>query len=182
MPTGALVRLYRIQRRMRTVSLATHAGLTARYLEMIEAGSKTPSLPVLRKLARVLGVRTSALVGEAPSEAQEGPVNPRLAEVERALSTYRSLALTIPGSVPRWGAQTQADPPIGTICSPDAPAGRQLEPFAAPRSPADLTDLEMTVASPSFVCPGSASRPYWSRQAGDLCTLIRRSPLVGAHR
>lgn len=93
MPTGALVRLYRIERRMSTVSLATHAGITARYLEMIEADSKTPSLPVLRNLAKVLGVRTSALLGEAPSEAHEGPVNPRLAEVERALFTYRSLAL-----------------------------------------------------------------------------------------
>ncbi|MGH3719427.1 MAG: helix-turn-helix domain-containing protein [Pseudonocardiaceae bacterium] len=100
MPTGALVRLYRIQRRMSTVSLATHAGITVRYLEMIEADSKTPSLPVLRKLAKVLGVRTSALVGEAPSEDHEGPVNPRLAEVERALFTYRSLALTDPGQFP----------------------------------------------------------------------------------
>lgn len=93
MPTGALVRLYRVERRMSTVSLATHAGITARYLEMIEAGTKTPTLPVLRNLAKILGVRTSALVGEAPSEDHEGPVNPRLAEVERALYTYRSLAL-----------------------------------------------------------------------------------------
>jgi transcriptional regulator with XRE-family HTH domain len=100
MPTGALVRLYRIQRRMSTVSLATHAGITVRYLEMIEADSKTPSLPVLRKLAKVLGVRTSALVGEPPSEDYEGPVNPRLAEVERALFTYRSLALTEPRQLP----------------------------------------------------------------------------------
>jgi transcriptional regulator with XRE-family HTH domain len=100
MPTGALVRLYRIQRRMSTVSLATHAGITVRYLEMIEADSKTPSVPVLRKLAKVLSVRTSALVGEAPSEDHEGPVNPRLAEVERALFTYRSLALADPGCPP----------------------------------------------------------------------------------
>jgi hypothetical protein len=54
----------------------------------------------LRKLAKVLGVRTSALIGEAPSEAHEGPVNPRLAEVERALYTYRSLALTDPRQSP----------------------------------------------------------------------------------
>ncbi len=94
MPTGALVRLYRVQRRMSTVSLATYAGITVRYLEMIEADSKTPSVPVLRKLASVLGVRTSALLGEAPSEDHEGPVNPRLAEVERALYTYRSIGLT----------------------------------------------------------------------------------------
>ncbi|MGH3914884.1 MAG: helix-turn-helix domain-containing protein, partial [Pseudonocardiaceae bacterium] len=92
MPTGALVRLYRIKRRMGTTSLATHAGITVRYLEMIEAEGKTPSVPVLRRLAKVLGVRTSSLLGEAPSENHEGPINPRLAEVERALCTYRSLA------------------------------------------------------------------------------------------
>lgn len=94
MPTGALIRLYRIDRRKSTVSVATHAGITVRYLEMIEAGTKTPSIPVLRKLAQVLGVRTSALIGEAPSEDYEGPVNPRLAEVERALVTYPSLSLS----------------------------------------------------------------------------------------
>jgi transcriptional regulator with XRE-family HTH domain len=93
MPTGALVRLYRIDRKKSVVNVATHAGITARYLEMIEAGTATPSLAVLRKLAKVLGVRTSALVGEAPSEDHEGAVNPRLAEVERALFTYRSLTL-----------------------------------------------------------------------------------------
>jgi transcriptional regulator with XRE-family HTH domain len=94
MPTGQLIRLYRIDRKKSKVNVATHAGITARYLEMIEAGTKTPSLPVLRRLAKVLGVRTSALIGEAPSEDHEGPVNPRLAEVERALFTYRSLSLT----------------------------------------------------------------------------------------
>jgi transcriptional regulator with XRE-family HTH domain len=91
MPTGHLIRLYRIDRKKSTVNIATHAGITARYLEMIEAGTKTPSLPVLRRLAKVLGVRTSALIGEVPSEDHEGLVNPRLAEVERALFTYRSL-------------------------------------------------------------------------------------------
>jgi transcriptional regulator with XRE-family HTH domain len=101
MPTGALVRLYRIERRMSTVSLATHAGITVRYLEMIEADSKTPSLPVLRKLAKVLRVRTSALMGEPPSENHEGPVNPRLAEVERALFTYRTLRQDAPDTPPQ---------------------------------------------------------------------------------
>lgn len=100
MPTGALVRLYRVERRMSTVALATHAGITARYLEMIEADSKTPSVPVLRKLAKVLGLRTSALLGETPSEDHDGPINPRLAEVERALYTYRSLALSDGGQLP----------------------------------------------------------------------------------
>ncbi|MGH3979087.1 MAG: helix-turn-helix domain-containing protein [Pseudonocardiaceae bacterium] len=93
MPTGQLIRLYRIDRRKSTVSLATNAGITVRYLEMIEAGSKTPSLPVLRGIAQVLGVRTAALISDAPSESHEGPVNPRLAEIERALFTYRSVSL-----------------------------------------------------------------------------------------
>ncbi len=100
MPIGALVRLYRIEQRRSTVSLATHAGITVRYLEMIEADSKTPSVPVLRKLAKVLGVRTSALLGEAPSEDHEGPINPRLAELERALFTYRSLQPTDGAELP----------------------------------------------------------------------------------
>ncbi|MBV9141226.1 MAG: helix-turn-helix transcriptional regulator [Pseudonocardiales bacterium] len=100
MPIGALVRLYRIERRRSVVSLATHAGITTRYLEMIEADSATPSVPVLRRLAKVLGVRTAALLGEAPSEDQEGPIGPRLAEVERALCTYRSLALSAIGELP----------------------------------------------------------------------------------
>ncbi len=99
-PTGQLIRLYRIDRKKSTVNVATHAGITVRYLEMIEAGTKTPSLPVLRKLAKVLGVRTSTLIGEAPSEDHEGPVNPRLAEMERALFTYRSLRLADGAELP----------------------------------------------------------------------------------
>ncbi|MBV9139470.1 MAG: helix-turn-helix domain-containing protein [Pseudonocardiales bacterium] len=94
MPTGQLVRVYRIARKKNTVTLAAHAGITVRCLEMIEAGTTTPSLPVLRKLAKVLGVRTSALIGAAPSENHEGPVNAGLAATERALYTYRSLSLT----------------------------------------------------------------------------------------
>ncbi len=93
MPTGQLVKLYRIDRKKSTTSVATHAGITVRYLEMIEAGTKTSTLHVLRRIAKVLGVRTSALLGEAPSEHHEGPVNPRVAEIERALFTYRSVSL-----------------------------------------------------------------------------------------
>lgn len=92
MPTGQLIRLFRIHRKKSTINVATLAGITVHYLEMIEAGTKTPSLPVLRKIAKVLGVRTSALIGETLSVDHEGPINPRLAELERALVTYRTLA------------------------------------------------------------------------------------------
>ncbi|MDQ3765418.1 MAG: helix-turn-helix domain-containing protein [Actinomycetota bacterium] len=107
MPVGQLIRLYRIDHKKSTVNVATHAGITARYLEMIEAGTKTPSLPVLRKLAKVLGVRTSALIGEAPSENHEEPINSRLAEIERALITYRSIGLTEPATLPDLPALTK---------------------------------------------------------------------------
>jgi transcriptional regulator with XRE-family HTH domain len=100
-PTGQLIRLYRIARKKSTTSVATHAGITVRYLEMIEAGAKTPTLHVLRRIAKVLSVRTSALLGEAPSEDHEGPVNRYIAEIERALFTYRSVSLA--------GQQTETD-------------------------------------------------------------------------
>jgi transcriptional regulator with XRE-family HTH domain len=84
-----------MSRKKSTVYVATHAGISQRYLEMIESGAKTPSLPTLREVAKVLGVRTSALIGDTPpSENHEGLVNPFLASVERALFTYRTLALS----------------------------------------------------------------------------------------
>jgi len=92
-PTGELIKLYRIDRKRNTISVATHAGITVRYLEMIEAGTKTPTLHVLKRIAKVLGVRSAALLGEAPSEDHEGVVNTRLAKLERALFTYRSVPL-----------------------------------------------------------------------------------------
>src|SRR5215471_1871950 len=93
MPVGQLIKLHRIDRKMSTVYVATHVGISARYLEMIEAGSKTLSLPALRRIAKVLHIRTSALVGEAPSEDHQGPIGPRMAATERALYTFRSLSL-----------------------------------------------------------------------------------------
>jgi transcriptional regulator with XRE-family HTH domain len=100
MPTGQLIRLHRIDRKKSVTNVATLAGITVRYLEMIEAGTRTPTIPVLRKLAQVLGVRTSALLGESPSEDHEGPINPRLAELERALITYRTVSLAGSGEPP----------------------------------------------------------------------------------
>jgi transcriptional regulator with XRE-family HTH domain len=94
MPVGQLIKLHRIDRKMSTVYVATHAGISGRYLEMVEAGAKTPSLPTLRRIAKVLRVRTSALVSDVASEDYQGPVAPRLAAAERALYTFRSLSLT----------------------------------------------------------------------------------------
>lgn len=78
---------------------ATLVGITVRYLKMIEAGTRTPTLHVLRRITGVLRVRTSALLGEAPSENHEGPVNPRLAELQRAPVTYRTILLSESGEL-----------------------------------------------------------------------------------
>jgi transcriptional regulator with XRE-family HTH domain len=97
-PIGQLVKLHRIERRMSIVSLATRAGITVRYLEMIEADTKIPTIHVLRKLADVLRVPTAALVSDTPSEDRDIPVGPRLAPVERALHAYGSLSTPDPDS------------------------------------------------------------------------------------
>ena len=67
-PIAQLVKLHRIDRRMRIVSLATRAGITVRYLEMIEAGTKNPTIPGLRKLADVMRVSGVGLGSDAPRE------------------------------------------------------------------------------------------------------------------
>lgn len=54
-PTGQLIRLYRIDRKKDTVNVATHAGITVRSLEMIEAGTKTPRRRCCASLPRCWG-------------------------------------------------------------------------------------------------------------------------------
>lgn len=93
MPTGQLIKLHRVDRKMGVVTVATHAGISARYLEMIEAGTKTPSIPALRRIAKVLGIRTSALMSDSPSESNEGPIGAQLAATEKALYTFRTMSL-----------------------------------------------------------------------------------------
>ena len=61
--------------------MATLAGITVRYLEMIEAGTKTPTLHVLRKIAKVL--------------AEEG-----ITVARRTVAKYRE-AMNIPSSSER---------------------------------------------------------------------------------
>jgi transcriptional regulator with XRE-family HTH domain len=88
--TGQMVRLQRERRGMSTTALATQAGCTARHVELIEHGKRTPSLPLLREIAKVLGVRTAVLLGEAPRDSHE-PSRPQISDIERALFTCRSL-------------------------------------------------------------------------------------------
>ncbi|RBQ17739.1 hypothetical protein DP939_22990 [Spongiactinospora rosea] len=88
--TGDAIRRERERRNMSTIALATRVGCTVRYVELVENGRRTPSLPMLREIAKVLGVRTAILVGEAPRETHE-PGRPQITDVERALFAYRTL-------------------------------------------------------------------------------------------
>ncbi|MFG1698188.1 helix-turn-helix domain-containing protein [Nonomuraea sp. NPDC049309] len=87
--TGHMVRLQRERRGMSTTALATQSGCTPRHIELIEHGKRTPSLPLLREIAKVLGVRTAVLLGEAPRDSHE-PSRPQIGDIERALFTSRS--------------------------------------------------------------------------------------------
>ncbi|MGP3911710.1 helix-turn-helix domain-containing protein [Nonomuraea sp. 10N515B] len=89
--TGQMVRLQRERRGMSTTALATQAGCTPRHIELIEHGKRTPSLPLLREIAKVLGVRTAVLLGETPRDSHE-PSRPQISDIERALFTCRSSA------------------------------------------------------------------------------------------
>ncbi|MFC4115647.1 helix-turn-helix domain-containing protein [Nonomuraea zeae] len=87
--TGQMVRLQRERRGMSTTALATQSGCTPRHIELIEHGKRTPSLPLLREIAKVLGVRTAVLLGEAPRDSHE-PSRPQISDIERALFTCRT--------------------------------------------------------------------------------------------
>jgi transcriptional regulator with XRE-family HTH domain len=85
LPIGRKVQHYRRQHGNRSVAVvAGLAGITDRYLHLIEAGRKTPSAEVLARLATVLGVPVAALLAEDPIEE---PATPQTAEpaVARAL-------------------------------------------------------------------------------------------------
>ncbi|SDI59259.1 DNA-binding transcriptional regulator, XRE-family HTH domain [Sinosporangium album] len=88
--TGDMIRLERERRGLNTISLATQAGCTPRYIELIENGKRTPSLPLLRSIAKALGVRTAMLLGEHPRDDHQAG-RPQLASIERAIFTYRTL-------------------------------------------------------------------------------------------
>ncbi|MER6003121.1 helix-turn-helix domain-containing protein [Nonomuraea angiospora] len=88
--TGQMIRLQRERRGMSTTALATQSGCTPRHIELIEHGKRTPSLPLLREIAKVLGVRTAVLLGETPRDSHE-PSRPQISDIERALFTWRSL-------------------------------------------------------------------------------------------
>ncbi|HZD02770.1 MAG TPA: helix-turn-helix transcriptional regulator, partial [Actinomycetes bacterium] len=96
-PIGERVRFYREAQHKKQTVVAGLAGITVDYLSQIERGLKTPTIPVLHAIARILGVPTSALLGEPPVES-EGHGHPAAIAVHAALLGYerRSEGASLP--------------------------------------------------------------------------------------
>lgn len=87
LPIGERVRFYRRGRSQAVV--AGLAQITENYLSQIERGLKTPTVGVLQRLAAVLGVPVSVLLGE-PSYAPESAIHPVAPAIQAALMTYHA--------------------------------------------------------------------------------------------
>ncbi|WP_326762790.1 helix-turn-helix domain-containing protein [Streptomyces phaeochromogenes] len=87
LPIGRNVRSYRRRDGRTLTAIAGLCGITERYLEMIEAGSKVPSADVLARLAAELGVPLAALFTEAPVDEPATRVSTAPA-IARALMGY----------------------------------------------------------------------------------------------
>ena len=85
---GERVRFYRRGRSQAVIAGLTE--ITENYLSQIERGLKTPTVGVLQRLAAVLGVPVSVLLGE-PSYASESAIHPVAPAVQAALMTYQAL-------------------------------------------------------------------------------------------
>jgi transcriptional regulator with XRE-family HTH domain len=86
-PIGERIRFYREAQHKKQAVVAGLAGITGDYLSQIERGLKTPSIALLHRIARILAVPTSALLGEPFSQPQE-PGSPAIPAIHRALLAY----------------------------------------------------------------------------------------------
>lgn len=84
---GERLRFYRQAKGKTQAVVAGLAGVTEDYLSQIERGLKTPTLPLLHRFSKILGVRVSELLGESATEHDER-VHPVGYAVQRALMSY----------------------------------------------------------------------------------------------
>lgn len=95
---GAVLRAWRLQRRLSQWDLALEAGISARHLSFIETGRSVPGVAVLLGLGRVLDAplrernRWLLMAGYAPRFAQQAmdsvAMGPALAALERLLKAH----------------------------------------------------------------------------------------------
>jgi transcriptional regulator with XRE-family HTH domain len=88
---GERLRFYRQAKGKTQAVVAGLAGVTEDYLSQIERGLKTPTLALLHRFSKILGVRVSELLGESATEHNE-TVHPVGWAVQRALMSYQDAA------------------------------------------------------------------------------------------
>lgn len=84
---GERLRFYRQAKGKTQAVVAGLAGVTEDYLSQIERGLKTPTLPLVHRFSKILGVRVSELLGESATEHDER-VHPVGYAVQSALMSY----------------------------------------------------------------------------------------------
>ena len=105
-PIGERVRFYRQGQHKSQAVVAGLAEITENYLSQIERGLKTPTVGVLQRLAGVLGVPVSVLLGE-PAYASESAIHPVAPAIQTALMSYeRTEAEPVPASALRARVDT----------------------------------------------------------------------------
>src|ERR1700690_1916475 len=87
---GERLRFYRQAKGKTQAVVAGLAGVTEDYLSQIERGLKTPTIALLHRFSKILGVRVSELLGESATEHDEA-VLPVGKAVQRALMCYDRL-------------------------------------------------------------------------------------------
>jgi len=84
---GERIRFYRQAKGKTQAVVSGLAGVTEDYLSQIERGLKTPTIALLHRIAKVLGVRISDLLGESGAVHSDTAV-PAGKAVQHALMTY----------------------------------------------------------------------------------------------
>jgi DNA-binding XRE family transcriptional regulator len=84
---GERLRFYRQAQGKTQAVVAGLAGVTEDYLSQIERGLKTPTIALLHRFSKILGVRVSELLGESSVEHSEAAI-PAGSAVQRALMAY----------------------------------------------------------------------------------------------
>jgi transcriptional regulator with XRE-family HTH domain len=84
---GERLRFYRQAKGKTQAVVAGLAGVTEDYLSQIERGLKTPTILLLHRFSKILGVRVSELLGESATEHDEA-VHPVGYAVQRALTSH----------------------------------------------------------------------------------------------
>ena|SRR5882724_2565001 len=84
---GERIRFYRQAKGKTQAVVAGLAGVTEDYLSQIERGLKTPTIALLHRFAKILGVRISDLLGESAA-VQDEASTPAGKAVQHALMAY----------------------------------------------------------------------------------------------